>query len=135
MRKLVLDASIALKWFFQEKNSNLAGIFLKQIKKDEIKVFVPQIFFFELANAVKTKAKSTPEDVLGVINKIFSLKLNSEKINRKLLTKANFYAQKYDLTIYDASYLALARILRINLITADEKLKGKTKLKLIKILR
>jgi len=135
MRKLVLDASVALKWFFQEKNSDLAEILLKQIKKDEIKVFVPQIFFFELVNAVKTKAKSTPKDVLEVINKIFSLKLNSEKINRELLAKANFYAQKYDLTIYDASYLALARALEINFITADEKLRGEVKLKLIKILR
>ncbi|HUS60186.1 MAG TPA: type II toxin-antitoxin system VapC family toxin [Nevskiaceae bacterium] len=135
MRKLVLDASVALKWFFQEKNSDLAEILLKQIKKDEIKVFVPQIFFFELVNAVKTKAKSTHKDVLEVINKIFSLKLNSEKVNRKLLAKANFYAQKYDLTIYDASYLALAKVFEINLITADEKLRGKVKLKLIKILR
>lgn len=136
MEKVVLDASIALKWFFpREKNSNIARRILKKAKKEKLEVIVPQIFFFEVVNAVKTKAKSTVKDVLEVINKIFSLKLVSKKADERLLTKANFYAQKYDLTIYDASYLALAKILGVNLITADEKLGRKTKLKFVRLLK
>lgn len=135
MKKCVLDASIALKWFFpHEEHSDIAREVLREIKKKGIKVLVPQIFFFEVANAVKTKSKTTPRDVLRVINKIFSLNLVSEKANLKLLSKANFYAQKYNLTIYDASYLAFAKILKINLITADAKIK-KTGLGFIKLLK
>lgn len=134
MKRVVLDASIALKWFLKEEDTDIAEVLLERIKRKEIEVDVPQLFFFELANVIKTKTKSTSQDVLEAINKIFSLKLSGEKINKKLLVKANFYAQKYDLTIYDASYLALAKTLGVNLITADEKLKKRARLKFVKSL-
>lgn len=133
--RFVLDASISLKWFFEERDSDLAEVLLEKVKNRQVKVFVPQIFFFEVVNAVKTKAKSTARDVAAVIEKIFSLKLASEKADKKFLMETNLYAQKYNLTIYDASYLALAKILKIDLITADESLKKKTKLKFIKSLK
>jgi len=136
MRKFVLDASIALKWFFpKEKNSNIARSALEKIKKGEIKIFVPQIFFFEVINVMKTKAKTTPEDVLYAINKLFSLSLVTKTVDSGLLSKANFYAQKYDLTIYDASYIAVAKINNATLITADEKMAKKTNLKFVKTIK
>jgi len=134
MKKIGLDASVALKWFFKEKDSEIAKILLEKIKRENVKVVVPQLFFFEVTNAVKTKTTSSADDVLEVIDKIFSLELVSEKVDGKLLVKANFYAQKYDLTIYDASYLALAKNLGVNLVTADEKLMNKVKLKFVKSL-
>ena len=88
-----------------------------------------------MANVVKTKTKSTSKEVLEAITKIFSSNLISEKIDKTLLVQANNFAQKYDLTIYDASYLALAKLLGVNLITADEKLVRKTGLKFIKSLK
>ena len=135
MKRLVLDASIALKWFFiEEKGADRAWKILERTKRGELKIVVPQIFFFEIANVVKTKARSTSGDVREVIKAIFSLEITSPKTDANLLLKANFYAQKYNLTIYDASYLALAKILGIDLITADEKLRKKVNLKFVKSL-
>jgi len=136
IKKVVLDASVALKWFFpHEENSISAVKILKMAKLNQIKVFVPQIFFFEIANVVKTKSNSTSKDVLKIIDKIFSLDLVSQATDKKLLTKTNFYAQKNNLTIYDASYLATAKFNKAVLVTADNKMVKKTNLKFVKTLR
>lgn len=135
MASVILDASIALKWFLKEKDSGLADNILEKLEKEELKIFIPQIFFFEVVNVVKTKAESTSYDVLKVINKIFSLNLNTEKVDLNLLKKANFYAQKHNLSIYDASYIALAKINNAILITADEKMVRKVNLKFVKSLK
>lgn len=135
MKKVVLDASIALKWFFNEVDSEKALKLQARLNDKTIQSFVPQIFFFEVINAMKTKPTSTPRDVKRAIRIIINLPFYSEKVNKSLLTKANYFAQKYDLTIYDASYLALAKLLGVNLITADEKLVRKTGLKFIKSLK
>jgi len=135
MKEYVLDASVAIKWFFpHERGSQTARKILRGIKEEKIRVFVPQIFFFEIINVVKTKSNSTSEDVLQVIDKIFSLDLVTKRIDKKLLAKANFYAQKYNLTIYDASYIALAKLSKVILVTADQKLVKKTNLKFIRLL-
>lgn len=136
MERLVLDASIALKWFFpHEKDNKIARKILRKLKKEEIEIFIPQIFFFEVVNAVKTKSETTSKDVLRAINKIFSLNFVIEKADLILLKKANFYAQKYDLSIYEASYIALAKINELPFITADEKMARKLNLKFVKSLK
>jgi len=135
IEKLVLDASVALKWFFEEKGTKIADKLLDALREEKIEIFVPQIFFFEIVNAVKTKSESTSKDVLRAINKLFSLDFTTEKANLILLKKANFYAQKYDLSIYDASYIALAKINGLPFITADKKMAKKIGLKFIKTLK
>lgn len=135
MRKYVLDASVAVKWFFpHEESSQIARRLLRKIKEKRIKVLIPQLFFFEVINVIKTKTRSTAEDVLQVVDDIFSLNLISQKISKELLVKANFYAQKYDLTIYDTSYIGLAEINKVILVTADQKLAKKVNLKFVKTL-
>jgi predicted nucleic acid-binding protein len=134
MKKIVLDASIAVKWFFTESDSEIALKIQKKIEKGNFKVYVPQIFFFEVINVLKTKASTTTDYVKKAVKIIFSLPLKSNKVNEKLFKRANFYAQKYNLSIYDASYIALAKILNINLITADKKLFNKVNLDFVKFI-
>ena len=135
MKQIVLDASVVLKWFFEEKDSALADKILLEFKKGNLKVFIPQIFFFEIVNVVKTKAKSTHNEGLEVTDKLFSLNFSTEKINSPLLSKANYYAHKYNLSIYDASYIALAKIKKVIFLTADVKMVKKTDLKFVKSLK
>lgn len=135
MKQIVLDASVALKWFFKERDSTFADEILLEFKKGNLQIFVPQIFFFEIVNAVKTKAKSTHSEGLEVIDKLFSLNFLTEKVDPVLLSKANYYAHKYNLSIYDASYIALAKIKKVVFLTADVKMVRKTGLKFVKSLK
>jgi len=132
MRKVIIDASVALKWFFKEDGSEKALELQGKLKDGIVKAFVPQIFFFEVINVIKTKPTTTLQHVERAIKIVFNLPFSSQKISQGLLEKANFYAQKYDLTIYDASYIALAKTLGVDLITADEKLRNKVKLRSVR---
>ncbi len=134
MDKLVLDASIVLKWFFKEKNSLKALRIQKKLKDGKIKIWVPQIFFFEVINVIKTKSISTAQDVDLATQILFELPFINQKTNQELLEKANFYAQKFDLSIYDAAYIATANINQAVLIAADEKMTKKVNLKFVKTL-
>lgn len=135
MNQIVLDASIALKWFLKEAGTQKAFEIQKQIDKRSLKAFVPQIFFFEIANVIKTKSKSTSSDVKKALKIIFNLPFFTKKTDHRFLLKSNHYAQKYNLSIYDASYLALAKIQKIDFITADQKLVKKVNLKFVKLLK
>ena len=135
MKRFVFDASIAIKWFFDEVDSGKALKLQSKLKNGLIKVCVPQIFFFEVIKVIKTKPVSTSQDVNRVVGVIFDLPFVSRKADKELLKNANFYAQKYNLTIYDASYIALAKTIRVNLITADDKLRDKVKLGFVKSLK
>ncbi|GAF88143.1 unnamed protein product [marine sediment metagenome] len=44
MKKVVLDASVALKWFLEEKDTDIAERILKQVKKRKL-TFVFLRFF------------------------------------------------------------------------------------------
>ena len=134
MDKLVLDASIVLKWFFKEKNSLKALRIQKKLKDGKIKIWVPQIFFFEVINVIKTKSISTAQDVDLATQILFELPFINQKTNQELLEKANFYAQKFDLSIYDAAYIATANINQAVLIAADEKMTKKVNLNFVKTL-
>ena len=134
MGKIVLDASVVLKLFLEEEYTDLVELLLEKFQENNFKIYVPQIFFFEIVNVLKTKSATSSKDVVKVINNIFKLNFISQKADQKLLLKANYYAQKYNLSIYDASYVALAKILGVNLITTDNKLVKKINLKFVKFL-
>jgi len=134
MDRLALDASVVLKWFFKEKGSLKALRVQKKLKDKKIRLWVPQIFFFEIINVIKTKSASTSQDVDLATQILFKLPFISQKTNQELFKKANFYAQKFSLSIYDAAYIATASINQATLITADEKMAKKVNLKFVKIL-
>jgi len=56
---VVLDTSVIVKWFFKddEKNIKKADFILKQYLNNEIKIIIPGISAFELANVLRNKIK------------------------------------------------------------------------------
>ena len=134
MTSIVLDASVAIKWFFEESDSDKASALQAELHHQTIQAIVPQLFFFEIANVIKTKPKSTIAELKTAIKILFDLPLITTLIDAKTLAKAAFYAHKYNLSIYDASYLALAKINQAILISADDKMVRQVKLPFVKLL-
>jgi len=117
----VIDASIIVKWFSEEIGSKEA----LNLKDDHINrktlLIVPELAFFEVINAPRYKKQI--EDKLSKVNKdLWGLQLYIEKINPFLLEKSIELALKYNLSIYDAIYLALSNLYNSPLITADKAL-------------
>lgn len=85
---------------------------------------VPDLFFTECANVLRTRAKKgefSEADALLKLTFVQNLSLTVVK-SRDLLQDALRTALRYDLSAYDAVYVATSTHLQLPLITADDKL-------------
>jgi len=117
----IIDASVIVKWFSDEKDSDKA----LQIRDDhlasDVKIIVPELLFIEVLNALRWKNKDNK--TLDFVNQaLWDTQFQVEKLTPQILEKANFLSIKYGLSMYDSIYLALSVMYSCPLITADEKL-------------
>ena len=134
MNSLVIDASVALKWFVEEDGSLKARKLLKDLQRGLLSVYVPQPFFFEVANFVSRRCGADALLVEKSLDLFFSLDFQTEAISAEFIENTVSFARRYGLTAYDASYLALADLYEVPLLTSDRKLKEKVKLPFVKLL-
>lgn len=121
---LVVDASVALKWFVDEINTEKALIVRDYLKEEAIPI-VPALFFYEIANVLRYKAEFGIEDVKKVMQTLEDFQFNVESFEKEVAHPSIDLAYQYGITIYDASYIALSKKNQIDFITADEKLFAK----------
>lgn len=131
--RIVIDASVTLSWVLKEKGlQSIAEPIIDDFISGKITTIAPTIWLYETVNALRTailgKRIKTPK-----INKYYQKIL---EISPNLLDFAEFafpafqIALKFDLSIYDASYVALAQEEDCTFYTADEKLYRKVSGKL-----
>ena len=118
---VITDASVVFKWFDQAEEyfDQALKILNKHLAEDNI--VVPDLFFYELANAWTTKSALSPKDIKLNLVKLESYKLNIESFTYNLIQKAVVFSKKYKVSLYDASYAVLAKEKKCDLITADSK--------------
>lgn len=120
--KKVMDSSIIAKWFLNETDSAKALKLRDDHIKGKILIVVPELAFIEVINALRYKNYDA-----GALSKansaLWDIQLRIEKLDLFLLEKAHSIALKYDLSIYDSLYIALAGVFNTFLITADKELK------------
>ena len=132
-RRLVIDASVAAKWFLRdEKGADLADTILLGLLADEIELHAPQIFYYEvgalLARACGTSDPLTRRRRLEhpqaarSITELFGLPIRvsapTEQESLRVLELSVAYSKSY----YDMTYLHLAEKLDCQWCTADEKI-------------
>ncbi len=131
-RCLVIDASVAAKWFLRvEIGAELADTILLGLLADEIELHAPQIFYYEvgalLARACGTSDPFTRQRRLErphaarSVKELFSLPIRvagpSESESLHVLEMSVVYSKSY----YDMTYLHLAQKLDCQWCTADDK--------------
>ena len=127
MSLIVLDASVAVKWFLPERDETLtteALVLLDRCGKNEIQIIVPDLFWVEFA-AVLWKAirrGSFPKDSADAALASLSRFDFPTVPSPKLLDRAFEIATACERTVYDCLYVALAVQTGSQLITADERL-------------
>lgn len=127
MSTIVVDASVAAKWFLPAKGEMLTeeafGLF-RRYAIGEIRFVVPDLFWAELANvlwkAVRRGRCSKAAAETGLAS-LVERKLSTVP-SPTLLEAAFRIAMAFDRTVYDSLYVALAVHSKTQLITADERL-------------
>jgi len=130
----VLDASVVLKWFVNEADSGQALKLREEFYSGEREIVVPDLLLFEIANALRYNPTFSTKEIQEALDTLFGIGIGIITPTFSLLSKAVELAGEFDLTCYDATYLALAEDLGLEFITADErfyrKIEKTTKLKI-----
>ena len=133
--EIVLDASIAAKWF-NDKNEDNVEIALKlQEQKilNNLEIIVPDLFYLEIVNVFLTKSRFDFKDVLLIEEALDKMNLKVIYPNHSILKNTITIANDFNLTIYDALYISTAQQYETFLLTEDKKiLKCKNKYGFIK---
>lgn len=129
MNRIVVDCNILVKLFIPEVESDKCAAFFQERKSAGLETWIPELCIIEFANVIwhKVHRKELPLPMAREIIADF-LSLPLKIAGHVDLVKAAFkLATELNITVYDASYAALAHYLRVPLITADKKLAMKLK--------
>jgi predicted nucleic acid-binding protein len=121
---LVIDASVAVSIARQEREAERAITAISNSTTNNERVVVPAFFWTEVADALLTRHKWTGAAVLAAIHHLDEMRLETLEIDRPLVVLAIDLAERYGLTVYDASYLALAFSTDAHLATFDKALRA-----------
>jgi len=120
MNPLVIDASVAIKWFIPEVHSDAA----RRLLDAPGPYVAPDLLFAETANVIWKKVRRgelTEGDGRRLVKDICGLAIEAVPC-RALAVDAHALASATGRTVYDAMYMALAVRLNTKLMTADDRL-------------
>lgn len=121
---LVIDASVALPWFFADEKSDESDRILAEIYRDG--ATVPVLWPIEVGNALTMgfrRRRLSEPDWLKSLATLVGIPVAVESLDYlQVLSNVPPLARKHDLTFYDAMYLELAIRLSLPLATFDSDL-------------
>ena len=127
MTSMVLDCSSVLAWFFEDERDADALRLMDALAA--ARAHVPSLWPYEIANAMlvaERRGRLKADSIADGMEAMEALDIVVEPgktIERELVE----LARQNSLSVYDASYLALAMQLKIPLATRDAKLKRAAK--------
>jgi predicted nucleic acid-binding protein len=113
----VIDASAIVALLFDELRSDEV-----QRRLSQATLRAPDLIGFEVANACVKKIRAAPAEREALLEAFSLLDVLSISLETVDLKAAVVLAEQTKLSLYDASYLWLARALDAELVTLDEKL-------------
>jgi predicted nucleic acid-binding protein len=122
---LVLDASVIVKWYSEEEDSDKALEIRDHFFKGKMKVLVPDLLFYEVANALRYNQVLSEDEITSAIEDLYEIGFERMIMDKSLLIKTVSLAMKSDISVYDASYVSLAEQTECKYITADLKVTEK----------
>ncbi len=125
--KYVVDASIIVKWFSRfERDVESSEKLLNSHIEGASMLVSSSLVLYEVCNALRFNPNFGEKDVSRAVTNLLKLELELVDFS-EVFEPAIELAFSYDITIYDAAYIAVSRELHIPLLTADYKLLAKIK--------
>jgi predicted nucleic acid-binding protein len=119
---LVVDASVAVKWFVEEEGRADAMALLRCKAEADIALVIPDLFFAEFANVLWKKCRKgevggqQAAQAISCVYRIFNQVVKSAD----LIDRAFQWSEKLDHSVYDCLYLACAEAHDSKYVSADE---------------
>ncbi len=129
--QIVIDSSVAVKWFSQEDATPEALALRDSHVKGQLTLITTPLLPCELANALRYKPDYDNRKLAEAMNHYYRLHLLEAPVDANLLSRSSEVAFNGKVTIYDAIPVALAVLRKTKCLTADRttqfaklKLKG-----------
>lgn len=122
----VLDASVAACWAFADEDHPAAALALERIRTDE--AWAPSLWWFEIHNILivnERRGRLTEDDTSAFLRELSRFGVIIDRAPDE--AAALSVARRHHLTIYDASYLELARREALPLATLDHAVRRAAK--------
>lgn len=124
--KIIIDVSVAAKWFFKEEDWEKADKYLTFIEQGQVEVVVPDLFFYEIGNVFLIKNMSL-DKVKPLAARLKDLNFEMISLGHEFFAQIYQNAKKFSLTFYDCAYITLMQQFQYQFVTADKKLYQKIK--------
>lgn len=127
MTLLILDASVAAKWYLPARDEPLADEafqLLRRYEEGEVRFAVPDLFWAESANLLwkaVSRGRCTKQVAETALRELQERALPTVS-SLPLLNLAFAIASAFQRSVYDSLYIALAVHSKAQFITADERL-------------
>lgn len=125
IKQIVIDASVALKWrLHDEEATEEADALWCDFVEERLGLLIPTLFDYEVTNALKVavvKKRISEEDALTTAVGYQQLSLKRYHF-AETQQPAFQIACRYQRTVYDSAYIALAQSQRLWLYTGDRRL-------------
>lgn len=134
--RLVIDASITIKWLHKEENTEIALSLLDQINDGEIIALAPNLIIYEIASALIRGIRKPLVEAQMAVDSLAVIKWQIIMPTSDLIKDAmQFAAERPQISLYDATYIAVALHHSATVITADKKLHNKVGSPLTQLLK
>jgi predicted nucleic acid-binding protein len=121
---VVLDGSSALAWCFEDETTTAVRRLFAEVEQGG--ALVPPVFPFEVANGLivgERRGRVRPDSIAGLLNALRALPIRVDRWDDPDLHATTIeLARREKLSVYDASYLALAIRRELPLATLDRAL-------------
>lgn len=124
---IVLDASVIIKWFQPESDSEKALHFEKEHLEGKEPIAVPDLVFYEVANVLRYQKRVDTKSFEDAVDILSEMELQVFIFSPLEFKEVFSFAREYDVSIYDVVYVILAKRMNCTFITADKKLYQKFK--------
>jgi len=130
---LVLDTSVVLKWFKEEIHTEIALKIKEEFINGVHEIVEPDLILYEIANAMRYSKLFNQTLIKESLSNLIDMEMDIVIPTQEILLRAVNLSYSYEISLYDAVYIALAELINATMITADEKLYEKIKeLKFVK---
>jgi predicted nucleic acid-binding protein len=117
-----MDASVAVAIVRNEPEGVAAAASIAQSTRDGSRIVVPSHFWLEVANTLIRRRHWPGAQVLQAVHELDNLQPETVELHRGMLILTIDTSERYGLTTYDATYLALAISVEGTLLTLDAEL-------------
>ena len=122
MSEIIIDASVVVKWFIEENDSDKARLLRDKFIDGELELYIPTLLYFEVLNALKYSQLFSLSELDEAGESLENYGFKAITIKNDLRKHMINVAVEHELSFYDASYLGLSIGLSKPFCTADEKI-------------